>query len=209
MKTVQLKNDTWTDEAGTQVPANRITKSEKLREKKADKLATDAQKLNGQLKAFKEFIKNTCDEVTAAIRLEAEMKPEKESKGNFTWYNFDRSVKVECSINERIDFDDTQIAMCKELLDQFINTALSGSENAEMIRDLVRDAFENSKGRLDAKKVMSLLKHRSKIKSALYQKAMVHLEDSIRRPDSRTYYRVWIKNGEGAYEVVDLNFSSI
>jgi hypothetical protein len=35
------------------------------------------------------------------------------------------------------------------------------------------------------------------------------IDKAIRRPNSRSYYRVAIRNNQGEYESIDLNFSSI
>src|SRR5690606_379589 len=127
--------------------------------------------------------------------------------GNFTWHNFDRSLKIEVSINERIQFDDLTITACKDKLNQLIDANNEGK--VESIKDMVNDAFSTSRGKLDAKKVMSLLKYKSRIKAPVFQEAMVLLEESIRRPDSKVYFRIWKKNQDGKYENIDLNFSSI
>ncbi|HLP52249.1 MAG TPA: DUF3164 family protein [Chitinophagales bacterium] len=209
--TNQTKEQTWKDEAGIPVPGVRITKSEKLREAAAYKLAKGALKLNSDLTSFKDEMRKQCEAVVDCVRREAQMqdKAAKETKGNFTWYNFDRSIRVECSINEQIEFDDTLLALCKEKLDEFLHRTMGGSENAELVSNLVKDAFSNTRGRLDAKKVMSLLKYETKIESSLYKEAMDFLKRSIRRPGSKTYYRVSVKNAEGGYDTINLNISSI
>ena len=79
----------------------------------------------------------------------------------------------------------------------------------EFVKDLVTDAFSTSKGKLDAKKVMSLLKYRNKIKDYQFQEALNLIETSIRKPDSKTYFRVWERREDGSYGIVDLNFSSL
>lgn len=209
--TKQTKETTWKDEAGIPIPAARISKAEKLRETLAFNLATKAAKLNEQLTACKDEMKQACDAVVEAARAEAKManKEAKETKGNFTWFNFDRSIKVECTINDQIAFDDLLLQMCKEKLDEFLNRALHGSDNAEMISQLVKDAFSNTRGKLDAKKVMNLLKYEDKVQSSLYKEAMKFLRESIRKPGSKTYYRVAVKKEDGQYEVINLNISSI
>ena len=70
-------------------------------------------------------------------------------------------------------------------------------------------AFATEKGKLDAKKVMGLLKFRSKEKNKNFQKALDLLEDSIRRPQSKQYFHVAVRNEEGGYDNIDLNFSSV
>ena len=78
-----------------------------------------------------------------------------------------------------------------------------------MIVQLITDAFNKTKGQLDANKVLSLLRYRSKFKATKFQEALDLLEKSIRRPDSKTYFRVSYRKENGEYQVIDLNFSSI
>jgi hypothetical protein len=131
----------------------------------------------------------------------------RETKGNLVLYNFDGSIKLEVNINDRIEFDSVLLDQCKAKLDQLLNENLSTNES--FIKDIVMSAFETGRGKLDTKKVLALKKHSSRIKHPLYTEAMEFLDKSIRRPDSRTYYRVWVKDEEGKYENIDLNFSSI
>jgi hypothetical protein len=130
-----------------------------------------------------------------------------DGKGNYTWFNFDRSVKIEVSVNERIEFDDLTIKACKEKLDEFLSENVTSKH--EMIKQIVTDAFSTTRGKLDAKKVMSLLRYKDKVKDALFLESMELLEKSIRRPDSKTYYRISERMEDGGYRVIDLNFSSI
>lgn len=199
------KDKVWVDEAGTRIPFNRVTKVERLKERQAASLHVEAVRINKQLASFKEKIRKICDEVYAAVMAENGAKTD--AKGNFTWYNFDRSIKVEVNINDRIDFDDLTIKASKEKFDEFLDDNIEGK--AEFAKELVSDAFSTSRGKLDAKKVLSLLKYRQKIKDAKFQEAITLLEKSIRRPGSRTYFRIWQLDAEGKYQNIDLNFSSI
>lgn len=205
----QTGADFWTDEAKVSIPANRITKSEKLREKSAYTLATKAQKVNALLHELKEAFNQLTQEVIDAIRFENDMAIKKDSKGNFTWYNFDRSIKIEANNHDFIDFDETALSLCKEKLYEFLDEKLSGNQDTEFIAEIVRDAFSNTKGKVDVKKVMPLLKYESKVKSEAFAKAMTFLRDGIRKNGSKIYSRVSVKNAEGKYESINLNFSSI
>lgn len=206
MKEQKKTDSVWIDETGMQIPFNRTRASERLRERSANVLLKKAQSINELLHEYKELVKKASEDVYNAVLKENDIA-KKDSKGNFSWYNFDRSIKVEVSINERIDFDETLISLCKSKLDEFIDDNLQGVDL--FVKELVNDAFQNTKGKLDSKKVMSLLKHRSKIKDHRYQEAMALLEKSIRRPDSKTYFRIAVKDAEGKYQYIDLNFSSI
>lgn len=205
MKNQKSTEQFWTDETGNKVQVSRTTKSERLQEREAFRLFTEATRLNAELSAFKERIKQTCQKVYDTYMAEKEIN--KASKGNFTFYNFDRSIKIVVNINERIEFDELGIEACKNLLDGFLTDNVESKDEA--IKSLIMDAFNNTKGRLDTKKVMNLLRYRSKITNKSFQEAMKLLEESIRRPDSKTYFQVWFKDAEGQYKNIDLNFSSI
>lgn len=195
----------WKDEKGLEIPYNRTTKSERLMEVQSLKILKQALKINTDLLAFKEYIKDTCQKVYETFM--EEKNNDKASKGNFTWFNFNRTIKIEVSINERIEFDDMSIKACKDKLNDFLTNNVESKD--EFIKQMVLDAFETSRGKLDAKKVMSLLRYRSKIKAEEFQEALNLLESAIRRPESKTYFRVWLLGADGKYENVELNFSSL
>ena len=195
----------WKDEKGIEIPYSRTTKSERLQEQQSYKIAKEAIKLNTDLSAFKNRIKAICIEVYDTFMTENDNTTP--GKGNFTWKNFDGSIKIECSVSERIEFDDLTITACKDKLNEFLDENVESKE--DFVKQMVVDAFETSKGKLDAKKVMSLLRYRSKIKASKFQEALNLLESAIRRPESKTYFRVWIKDEEGKYQSIELNFSAI
>jgi hypothetical protein len=195
----------WTDEKGQQIPVTRIDSLEKFQEKAAGRIWANAINLNDQLQELKAMFQELSEEVYQ--RTMERHKIKKPGKGNFTFFNFDRSIKVEVNINENIVFEDALIIACQSKLNEFLDAELSDKQ--DYFRSLINDAFSKQRGGLDAKKVLGLLKHRTKIKAALFQEALDLLEQSIRRPNSKTYYRVSERMEDGGYKVVDLNFSSI
>jgi hypothetical protein len=199
------KEKSWYDESGTLIPYNRLTKLELMREREIGRLLKDAMFINKKLKEFKDSVRIATEAIVDQFM--AEKGIETIGKGNVTLFNFDRSVKVEVSISDRIEFDDLTMKACKEKFDSFL--ADNVEERQEFIKEMVNDAFSTSRGKLDSKKVMGLLKYESKVKDAKFQEAMNLLKESIRRPDSRVYYRVWLKDESGEYQNIDLNFSSI
>ncbi|HSW64955.1 MAG TPA: DUF3164 family protein [Dissulfurispiraceae bacterium] len=199
----------WKDEKGFEIPASRITGIEKLKERKATQLLREAQRLHEALTTYKRTVAAACAEVYAAAMEYAGVQ-NKEAKGNFTWYNFDRSIKIEASVNERIDFDDGLIAAAKDKFYEFLSNNTTGVD--EMVRSLIMDAFSTTRGRLDAKRVMGLVRYRERINKKrfpLFHEAVDLIEQSIRRPESRTYFRVWERRADGEYDAIDLNISSI
>lgn len=206
---IQKNGAAWTDETGVSIPFNRISKPELMKERQADKIYKAATKVNEQLKAFMNLITVANEEVINAISQEnmAMNKAVKASKGNFSWFNFDRSLKIEVNVNELVKFDEAKIAAARELFDKFIERNVQGTD--DIVRQLINSAFTNTRGGLDSKRVLGLLKYRTKIKDKQFQTALDLIQDSISRPSSKRYFRVWVKNEEGAYENIELNFSSI
>ncbi len=199
------KDKAWRDEAGTMIPYNRITKLEVLRERELGRILREAEVINDKLTKFKDHVRQACDDIVNTYMQENGL--ESIGKGNVTLFNFDRSIKVELAISDRIEFDDLTMKACKQKFDEFLNANID--EKQAFVKDMVNEAFSTSRGKLDSKKVMSLLKYENKIKDVLFTQALKLLKESIRRPDSRAYYRVWHKDETGEYKNVDLNFSSI
>lgn len=203
---IHTKKDTfWTDESGTKIPIGRVTKHELMKEASLAKVAKHANELHARIAAFKANIQAEVAKIIEDFKKEKAI--DSIGKGNVTIFNFDRTIKVSLDINDRIEFDDITMKACKEKFDQFLNSNID--EKQAFVKELVNDAFSTSRGKLDAKKVMSLLKYETRIHDEMFQGAITLLKDSIRRPDSKAYYRIWVKDGSGEYQNIDLNFSSI
>jgi hypothetical protein len=196
----------WMDETGAKIPYSRTTPYERLLEKNAHCLYREALKVNQQLEAFKEKVQDLCQEAYEASLKETNTEG-KARKGNYTWYNFARTIKIEVNVNEKIEFDELLIAACKEKLDEFI-TVNTGSID-DFMRTLIMDAFEQSGGQLDTRKVLSLRKHKERTSDKLFLEALDLLDKSIRRPSSKTYFRIFVKEEGDKWQNIDLNFSSI
>lgn len=196
----------WTDESGTEIPYNRTTKVERLHERSSAKIAKAALDVNKRLVAFNDLISQLSQEA-----FDAYMKSkgiEKKTKGNFTWYNFDRSIKIEINVNEPIVFDSLTITAAKEKLDEFLDANIE-SKNA-FIKQMIIDAFETQRsGSLDTKQVLKLTSYEDKVKSPKFSEAIKLIREAIRRPKSKTYRRVWILDEAGKYQNVELNLSSL
>ncbi|MCZ2393389.1 MAG: DUF3164 family protein [Chitinophagales bacterium] len=198
----------WTDESGVQIPYNRTTPLERAKEIKIEQLYRKSIKINEALVAFKSDIEAIVADMIDMARKANDVKLN--GKGNFTFFNFDRSLKIEVNISELIRFDDLTLEAAKEVLLGVVRKNVTGDE---FILSLVEDAFQTSRGRLDTRKILGLKKHTQRIKTKdireEWEKAMSLIDQSISRPDSKTYYRVWAKDLSGQYQSVELNFSSI
>ncbi len=199
-------NPLWIDETGMSIPVGRITPVERVMERHAWTTLTRAKQINKHLTEFKDTIRRLSSEVYDKF-MEAKGIDPATTKGNFTWFNFDRSIRIEVAISERILFDDLTIKAAQECLNEFLKEAISSKYN--FVKELVTDAFATSRGKLDAKKVMGLLKYRERIGHPKFDEAAALIEQSVRRPDQKTYFRVWEKDENGEYQAVELNFSNV
>src|SRR5690625_7333022 len=97
----------WTDESGVKIPYNRTTKFERLKERKLHSLYRRSLTANKALQDLKEEVEKTIEELIEAARKENAVKLQ--SKGSYTFYNFDRTLKVEVKVNELIRVDDLKL----------------------------------------------------------------------------------------------------
>jgi hypothetical protein len=198
---------TWVDEAGVAIPYNRVKPSERLNERKLATIARKAIALNDSLKAFKDDVFAEAREMYNAFLNENGGKAPGKGKGGITLYNFDKTIKAEVQVQEQIRFDENLIGLAKDRLDDLLNDGLS--EAKDFIKPLVMDAFKSSGGKLDTKRVLGLRKYADRITDPRYAQAMAFIDKSISRPDSKEYFRVWVKDETGEYMDIQLNFSSI
>lgn len=202
------KDKIWIDEAGDQIPFNRTTAIERKKEKHAFSLLKKGKAVYQVLADLKAAIREASDEVLNAEREASNVKLSE--KGNYTWYNFDKSIKIQVDVSEPIRFDEIKIAAAKEKLMELIRTNISGDE---FIISIAEDAFQTSSGKLDPKKILGLRKHSARIRNEKIKQewddTMKLIDSSITRPKSKSYYKIWVKDSEGKYQGVELNFSNI
>jgi len=198
----------WLDETGNKVQTNRLYKHEKLAEKDTAKMFKEALKINEALAKFKETAFEMCEAYREQYMIDKDLEQYgTKGKGNLTIHNFDRSLKIDIAISDKITFDETGIQSCKELLDVYLAENIDSKK--PIVIEMVKDAFSTTRGKLDTKKVMNLLRWRHLEPAEIFQKALNELEQSIRRPSSKSYYRIYAKDDQGEYQNIDLNFSSL
>ena len=193
----------WRDHLDREVPATYVPKIDKKKEKVALRYLKKAKYIHNKLEEFKAALLEDCDELYELMLEEAEID-ENKRKGNYTVTSFDKSVKIEVNVQERIEFDD-HINMAQKKINQFLEEKTKGVDHDLAV--LVNDAFKTSNGRLDTKRILGLFK--LQIKGKLWEEAMELVKKSINRNNSKRYVRIFEKDIEGEYQNIELNFSSI
>lgn len=192
----------WIDLNGNEVPAQYVPTLDKERERITLKYLARAKKLSEQLEKLKAEMLAESDAIYE--RMLKDNNVPGNSKGGFSISTFDRSAKIEISIQERIEFDDL-ISVAHEKIKQYLEEKTQGVDHD--LQQIINQAFETRKGRMDVKRILGLF--RLQINHPLWLEAMELIKKSITRNNSKRYVRVWEKDANGEYQNVELNFSSI
>ena len=204
------KNATWINASGDAVPVKFVPKADKAKEAIAGKVYNAAMKAEAVLMQLHTMLREAFTEVDALLKQEYELKAGKKkasTKGNLSWFNFDRSLKVEANINDIVKWDNALMTEALTLLNTYISTNMT--EANELISELVKSAFANTKGMIDTGKVFQILRYEDKIKNKSFQKACDLIKQAQSIDKTKLYMRVWEKDETGAYRNINLNFSNI
>lgn len=192
----------WKDHNGQEIPSQYVPRLDKERDRVAQRIVKQALNLNERLSIFKIASIRICD--TLFDSMMAEHKVKKNHKGNYSITSFDKDIKIEITIQERVEFDDL-IQVAQEKINEYLEQKTGNIDND--LRQIINLAFKTTKGRMDVKRVLGLFK--LNIKNKLWLEAMEILKKSISRNTSKRYMRVWKKDASGEYKTIELNFSSI
>ncbi len=193
----------WSDHRGNEVPREYVPKEDKDNEKIVATIYKEAEKLSNQLAKFKERAFEITDKQYANILKAAKIDPS-DRKGNYSITSFDKSVKIEVNVSDRIDFDDN-INLAQIKLNEFIKSKTEGVDADLSV--LVNNAFSTRKGRLDKGRIFDLMQ--LNIKGQLWAEAMELIRKSITTNSSVRYMDISSKDSEGRYVPVRLNFASL
>jgi len=210
VKTYTSKDATWVNAAGDLVPYKFVPLIDRQKEKVAATLLADALSIEGKLLKLHAAMHLATQQVSALVKQEYAIKQgkeKKEGKGSITWYNFDKSIKIEADVNDLVKWDSALMTEALHLLQQYLSGSLSDAQM--LIKDMVSDGFSNSKGMIDSRRIFQLLKYESKIKDKRFLSACELIKQAQSIDTTKLYMRIWVKDDKGGYRNVNLNFSSI
>jgi Protein of unknown function (DUF3164) len=210
MQTVKFQTDKiWVNASGDAVPFKFVPPIDRKKETMAQKVYKQALQAEKILQDLYYFMADTFSAINALVKKEYEIKgkEKKAGKGSFTWFNFDKSLKIEADIHEVVKWDEALSSEAYQLFKEYISQALSGDR--ELIDGLVTETFANNKGMIDTKKAFQIIKWGRKIKHSKFQKACDLLIQAQGIDRTKLYMRVWVKEEDGSYRNIVLNFSQI
>lgn len=200
------KDKVWINAEGESVPVKFVPAEDKLKEAYAMKIHKVALGVEASLAALYLIMNDATQAIVAKVKEQFEIK-QKKYKGNITWYNFNRSIKVEAEMNDIVKWDEALMTEALSLLNQYLDSHLSDTD--VLVKDLINKAFSNTKGMIDTGKVMQLLKYEERIRSEKFKKACSLIRQAQSIDKTKLYMRIWEKQTDGSYRNINLNFSSL
>lgn len=203
------KQSTWRDADGQEVPYKFVPAADRMKESLAGTLLKKALKVEKQLEDFYNELKDGFDKVYQQMLADYNLKygKERKIKGSYAWFNFDKSIKIESSISDLIKWDDAMMSEAREYLDKYLAKNLTDTN--ELIKGLAQAAFSNAKGMIDTGKVFQILKFEDKIRDKYFQTSCKLMRGAQSVANSKRYMRVFVRQEDGQYRNVNLNFSSL
>lgn len=192
------------DAQGRLVPEAHIKPIDLARDELVQEIVRKAKDLN---KAIAEFKIGTFGDIAAFVQLSAEQYRVRlgGKKGNVQLLSFDGRYKVLRAIQEAISFDE-RLQAAKVLIDECLTEWTEGARSE--LRALVNDAFRvDQAGNIRTGQVLQL--RRLSIGDSRWQQAMAAIAEAVQVVGSKSYVRVYERDGDGQYRPIALDIAGV
>jgi len=192
------------DSLGRLVPVETVKEIDKLRDQTVRRIVAAAQVLAESVKGFKAAADADIKAFTS-ISAEAFSTTLGGVKGNITLRSYDGQYKVCKDIGEFLTYDE-RLQVAKALVDECISAWSDGSD--AKIRALVMDAFQvNQAGRVNLKRILGL--RQLNIDDPTWKRAMDAIGESIQVAGSKAYIRIYERQEDDSYKLINLDLASL
>lgn len=198
------KTKMYIDHKGNEIPSGFIFKTDREKHSAALRYSKKAEKLSKQLADLKKEVLMACDELYQKTLDENRVILRKNSKGSYTISTVDKEIKIEVTVQESMAFNDN-ISIAQQVIKEYLAEKTEGAD-AELSQ-LVNHAFETSRGKLDVRRIMGLMK--LNIKHPKWEQAIGLIRQSIETTNSKRYVRFFKKDENGGYNAIPLDFASL
>ena len=183
-----MKERTWTDTAGREVPAKYVPKFAKAKDAAARKILDAWRKEEARLKALWKETVAAVEKIHAQARKEEKLEPAAVSdKGYFSFRTFDGRVTVRLDRAREVVFNE-KLDLAKELIDEAVEEI--AGETAGDLRPLVESAFKprGTNRTLDRQRLSDICK--MNVRNAKWQKAVELIKAAAEESQRMDYLRV-------------------
>lgn len=192
------------DSQGRLVPVDMVTEIDRCRDDLVLEIVAKATELSKVLADFKAGV---MADIEAFVQLSAEKYGVKfgGKKGNVQLHSFDGEFRVVRAVSEYINFDE-RLQVAKELIDECIQDWSHGSRDE--IKALINDAFYVDKqGKINTNRILGL--RRLNISDPKWRQAMEAISESIQVSGSKSYVRIYKRQGDGSYKQINLDMAAL
>lgn len=195
------KDRTLTDAQGREISVKVLNQDILDREAAITKAMDHALKLQDRI--IKE--KHTIIKIVEDYLNDAARKNNVEWKGNALLLSFDEKYKIEIRYREKIQFG-IELQIAKQKMDECIK-AWSADSN-DNLKAIINEAFQvDKRGQLARYRIFAL--RRYKIKDPIWKEAMELIDKAIMVTSTKQYISFAVRDDEGNYHKVVLNFSTL
>ncbi len=193
----------WIDPHGREIPNNRVTDEEKQIEKIINRIHPKAQKAVQALTELKELFLGDFMEYLNGL---SQYGLNEDWKGNATSPNFSQTIRLVREEKERITFDHN-INLCQRLVYECLNKW--GKNSNVNLKKVVDRAFKpTGSGSLSRQRLFDL-RATDVQNDPDWDQAMSYMEKAIKVVDSKAYFAIEVKDAEGNWQRMPLNFYDI
>lgn len=194
----------WIDPRGNVIPAKYVPAIDKKKTRLVDKKVNQALALQKRIIDFKKSFIEDSDNMNIEMKKDANVKS-KGTKGFYTITAFDGKSKIEMQIQNKIVLTE-EVEFAKDKFDEWKAEKIEKLDDQSVIA-LVDHAFETQRGNLDTARILNLFG--VSIKDKLWLEGIELLKKGIHSQPSKRYGRIAVKDSEGEFKYIDLNFSSV
>lgn len=192
------------DPQGRYLPVEKVKPVDLLRDEAIRSFIGEIEEESKRLSELKAKVFKTLQDFMDISAQEYGVKA-KSVKGNITFRTFNGEYKVLLVSQDRLEFDE-QLQVAKELIDECLVRWCDGANASLSV--LVKDAFKvDSKGRLDARRILALRK--LDIKDEEWEKAMEAISNSVSVAGSRRYVRFFHIDDDGREKPISVNWNEL
>ncbi|MCF2910763.1 DUF3164 family protein [Pseudoalteromonas sp. DL2-H2.2] len=196
--------------SGYKVPLDKVSDNDKAQNSLVLELVKTAKQLSAEHDSFKRDVFTRVNDFIAEMAHSYNVEIGGK-KGNITLTSFDGKSRVKVGVADDISFG-PEILVAKELLNGVVNSLLDQlDDEAQLIKDIVGNAFEtNKEGQYSKSKIMELRsKYRYSHKSDDWAAGMRAIDDAFIFGSTKTYVRFHERNELGAWIQIPLVSKSL
>ncbi len=204
MTAIHLPEGYLKDAQGRLVPREMVKEIDATRDELVREIVAGAEAAAAALAQFKTA---AMADITAFVELSAEKYDVHLGgvKGNITLTTYDGEYKLQLAIAEHLVFGE-QLQAAKALIDECLHEWTKDSRVE--LRVLINDAFQVDKaGNINTNRVLGL--RRLDIQDPKWQAAMQAIGDSLQVAGSKAYLRIYKRQADGNYGLVNLDVAKL